>query len=143
MSNASKARPEIFLELDRKRKFVFDMNGLCTAEEKLGKSVFKCVNWKDLGVRDLRLLLWAGLLGEDPTLNQDDIGRMFHSHNIAFVVKEIQALVESALEAAMPFISPEDIAAVEEQKKKVVNQATSMTKSLKTSTGSNSKQLHS
>lgn len=143
MSNAAKARPEIYLELDKRRKFVFDMNGLCTAEEKLGKSVFKCVNWKDLGVRDLRLLLWAGLLGEDPSLSIEDIGKMFHSHNVAFVIKEIQTLVETALEAAMPFITPEDVQAVDEQKKKVANQAATMTTSLKKSTGSNSKQLHS
>lgn len=141
MSNAHKARPEIILKLDKDRKFVFDMNGLCTAEEKLGKSVFKCVNWKDLGVRDLRLLLWAGLLGDDPTLTQQQIGEMFHSHNIAFVVKEIQALVETALDAAMPFISPDEIAAIDEQKKKVGKQVTKMKDSLEKSTGSNSKPL--
>lgn len=141
MSNASKAQPEIILELDRPRPFVFNLNGLCRAEEALdGKSVFRAVNWKNLGVRDLRLLLWAGLLGglaDGETMTIEEAGALFHTHTVAGATRKLQVLIDTALEAAMPYLSEEDIAAVEEQKKKVSKGMMAMGATAK-STGSNS-----
>ncbi len=76
MSNAEKASPEMYVELDRKRKYILDLNAFCELEKRIGKSLFKAINWEDMGVNDLRLLLWAGLLTDDPALTLEEFTKM-------------------------------------------------------------------
>jgi hypothetical protein len=135
MSNAKQARPEIFLKLDKPRKFIFNLNGLCT---------FKSVNWKDLGVRDVRLLLWAGLIAESPELTQEEVGELLDVVSLGVVFADLKDLINLALDAAMPHLGEDDLKAIEDQKKKLnetgrdlAEKAARMTS---TSTGSTSSQ---
>ena len=47
----------------------------------------------------------------------EEAGALFHTHTVAGATRKLQVLIDTALEAAMPYLSEEDIAAVEEQKK--------------------------
>ncbi len=119
MSNAKQARPSIILNLDQPREFIFNLNALCTAEERLGKSIFKLVDWKNLGLKDLRLLLWAGLVSKSPELTVEEVGDMIDAVSIAGIFANLKDLINTALDAAMPHLGEEDLAAVEANKKKL------------------------
>ncbi len=119
MSNIDKIKPEILLQLDRPRKFLFNLKGLRIAEEKTGKSLFKQVRWADLGFSDVSLLLWAGLLSDDPTLTRDQVDEMFDLMHAVENFKQIVQVIESAIDRAMPSLNESEIAAIQEQKKKL------------------------
>lgn len=119
MSNADKVKPEVILNLDRPRKFILDLKGLRRAEEITGKSLFKLVRWSELGFSDLSYLLWAGLLGEDPTLTRDQSDELFDAVNVVDNFKSLMNFIDQAIARAMPNLSEEEIKAIEGQKKKV------------------------
>lgn len=119
MANAHKASPEVILNLDRPRKFLLNLRGLRLVEEKTGKSLFKQVKWGELGFKDLSLLLWAGLLNEDPDLTQDQCDELFDVVNAAENFRGLVAFVESAIERAMPNLTEEEAQQLQAQKKRI------------------------
>jgi len=77
MSNAAVAQPELELDLDKKRKLTFDFNALCTIERVVGKNaLFDMSLWQRPSAAELRAILWAGLLTDDPTLTLEDTGKL-------------------------------------------------------------------
>lgn len=100
--NARKARPEIIVNLDRPRKLVFDLGAICALEEKLGKSIFKAINWQDLGARDVRLLLWASLLRDEPTITLEQVDDLFSLGAILENQQVLRGLVEEIVSRAIP-----------------------------------------
>lgn len=100
--NAKKAQPELYLQLDRKRKVVFNLGAMCALEERLGKSLFRVINWKDLGFRDLTLLLWAALLTDDPDLKLEQVHELFDAESIGSNLENLQVIVAEILDRAMP-----------------------------------------
>jgi hypothetical protein len=57
----------------RRRTLRYDLNALATLEEKLGLSISQ-LDHTTLGVRAIRSLIWAGLVGEEPELTETDVG---------------------------------------------------------------------
>lgn len=77
MSNAAVAQPELELDLDKKRKLTFDFNALCTIEKVVGKNaLFDMSLWMKPTAGELRAILWAGLLSDDPNLTLEDTGKL-------------------------------------------------------------------
>lgn len=67
------------VELDRKRRLVFDLNALCDIEEKYESvdNAIKAVGkFGKGGMKDLRYMLWKGLSNEDEKLTEEDAGRL-------------------------------------------------------------------
>lgn len=75
--NAEFKKAGIPIKLDRERRFLLNIKGFRLATQKLEKergekvNVLKLVNWSDFGLADISLLLWVGLLSDDPELTQD------------------------------------------------------------------------
>jgi len=81
MSNANAARPELEIELDRKRKMVFDFNSLCKIEQVTGKNaLFDLSIWQKPSATDLRALIWAGFSSDDPSLTIEQTGQLIAAH---------------------------------------------------------------
>lgn len=118
MSNAFVASPSLEVELDRKRKFCLDLNAFCELEKRLGKSLFKVINWNDTGFNDMRLLLWAGLLSDDPTLSFEDFNKMMSVPQLM----KLMPLVMDMLGRSLP---QSDSAAQEGEPKKELPATTS------------------
>lgn len=75
MSKAKIVVKPVPVTLDRKRNLLFDMNALCEAEDALGDvPVFEALSSGK--IKHLRTLLWAGLVHEDETLTEKQVGTM-------------------------------------------------------------------
>jgi hypothetical protein len=71
------AKDEIVIELDKPRVFKLTFNAFCDAEGVVGHSVLR----QDLGLSEIRALLWAGLRHEDRTLTIERVGAMLADGN--------------------------------------------------------------
>lgn len=103
MTNALIASPEMTIKLgDRDRKFVLDLNAFCELEKRVNKSLFKAIRWDDMGVNDLRLLLWAGLLTDDPALTLEQFSKMCTLRQL----EQFAPVINEMLGRAMPPAEP-------------------------------------
>lgn len=85
--------------LDRPRRLCFDLNALIALEEATGWDMMRGgVQTASLKLKEVRALLWAGLLHEDPKLKQEDVGKLLHMGNIG----EIGDIVMQAYGRSMP-----------------------------------------
>lgn len=108
MSNAVKASPAIKLPLGgRERDFVLNFKGLRRLEEHLkaetGKddaNIFQLLNFKSFGIREISLLLWAGLISDaekhGETLTLDDVEDMA---DVIGLVSSRDVIIEAVLRA--------------------------------------------
>lgn len=80
------------VEMDRPRTLRLDMNALATAEDLTGRNFLTSAAWRDLGVREVRALLFACLKDEDPALTLEDVGRHLHLGNLGDVIALLMGL---------------------------------------------------
>lgn len=102
MTNATHASPETKVMLDRERTFILDLNAFCELEKRVGKSLFKVIHWEDMGVNDLRLLLWAGLLTDDPSLTLETFSKMVSLQKL----QQFAPMINEMLGRTMPPAEP-------------------------------------
>lgn len=96
----------ISIVLDKTRNLRFDFNALCVLEEELGVSL------TDLGdkltgslrFKDLRAIVWAGLLHEDEGLTLKDVGKLLDPSKLL----EVAEAVGKAFSMAFPEPAAED-----------------------------------
>ncbi len=112
----------ISIQLDKERYIRYDMNAFIELEEKFGsiqdalevmesidpekkakREKGKIVPRQDLKI--IRFFLWAGLVSEDETLTERDVGRLIDFRNIT----DVAAAITNAIDGAMPELSEEDI----------------------------------
>ncbi len=99
---ANPTAPTFEVELDRKRRLKFDWNSVCAIEDVTKKNMLQKKNWDaifgNMDASNVRLLLWAALVWEDPELALADVGRMLSKKGQAGVPNIIEAL-NRAIEA--------------------------------------------
>jgi hypothetical protein len=93
--------PLVPITLDKPRHFCLDIPALERAEEALialsGKdlSIFEVLSGAQLmRLRNLRYIVWAALLYEDPGLAPSDVGPWLHMGNLAEVVEALRKCME-------------------------------------------------
>ncbi len=118
MPNAHQAQPEFVLQLDRPRKLVLSLGSLARAEEKLGKSLFQAVNWKRFGIADVRIVLWAALLEDDPNITFEDVDKLFTIQALSANFDTLRQLVETVISRALPSAEAEERKDAGKRKKK-------------------------
>lgn len=91
-------RPEITIVLDRPRKLIYDFNALAAYEEATGKNVLAGGITANMTIRDLRALIWAGLIADDPELTVEQVGRLLHLGNLADVQRQVFAGLRAAIQ---------------------------------------------
>ncbi|PEM65338.1 hypothetical protein CN613_25690 [Bacillus pseudomycoides] len=89
MANTHKGIVEI--ELDKKRNLHYTLNALAEIEDKLGIQLQDMASIK-LGMKNIRSILWAGLLHEDAELTEEQVGSFVDMTNFA----DVQAKVNEA-----------------------------------------------
>jgi len=120
MSKSKLMNPLFEVDLDKKRAFILNVNGLCKAEEllekQLGKddvSLFSEINWDNLRMRDLRLLLFAGLCSDDPDLTVEQVGKIVDVVGLAkskdVIAEGVKRAFPQASEAVDKFLSPKTV----------------------------------
>ncbi|MGG3561651.1 hypothetical protein ABES03_08605 [Neobacillus rhizosphaerae] len=93
---ANKQRGFVKIELDKARHLRYTMNALAEIEDQLGVPLAELQNVK-MTMKNVRVILWAGLIHEDKELTQEDVGEMVDLGNMEYVqerVAEAFAMVE-------------------------------------------------
>lgn len=107
-------KPFVMVDLDRPRRLRYDANALVAVEEVLGRPLQEIIPpdedraSRQVGFREMRVLLWAGLLHEDPKLTLLQAGELLDLQRMT----DIMAKVNEAIAAAFP-----EAAAVEDSEK--------------------------
>lgn len=94
--NSKGAMPEVEIELDKKRKLVFDFNAICRLEEVTGKNALDGETWSSLSAQDVRALLWGALLRDDETLTIQRVGEFINFQNLPTITEAIERAFASA-----------------------------------------------
>lgn len=91
-------KPFVIVELDQPRKLRYGMNQLVALEEALGVPLSELGRVK-MGVKELRLFLWAGLSWEDPSLTLEKVGELVDEAKLTY--EELAEKVVEAMQVAV------------------------------------------
>ncbi len=91
-------RQMVIIELDRPRTLKFTTNALCELESIFGLPVYEWDKVPD-GLSTLRVMLYAGLKHEDPTMTIEKAGDLI---DLAESAQEVANKVTEAISAASP-----------------------------------------
>jgi|GEM_PF-899677 hypothetical protein len=94
----NKVVPVVEITLDKARAFKLDFKALMAFEKLSGKNVLESNVWQHMTASDMVMLLWAGLVHEDPQLTLDMVAGFIHPGNIQLVVNALQ----QGFQIAMP-----------------------------------------
>ena len=91
---------EITIDLDKARTIKFDINSLAELEDKLDKPCSQIFgNLENVGMRELRLFLWAGLIHEDETLTPKQAAALISHAMGANLTEKVATVMAKVLEA--------------------------------------------
>lgn len=77
------------IELDKARNLKYDFNALELIEEHTGKNPLAKDAWTDMGPKQVKVFVWAGLIHEDEALTQKEVGAMLSIGNMEYVMGQI------------------------------------------------------
>jgi len=80
-------RPFVILQLDKPRRLRFGINALIVVEELTGKSITE-FNFNSMSMKDIRAIIYAGLAGEDDTLNPKIVADLIDEYSSISEVSE-------------------------------------------------------
>jgi len=89
--------PKVTIELDRPRTLSLTLNALIAYEEKTGANLFAALQESNTQMVAMREMLWAALLGDDPSLTLEDVGDMIHPGNISEVTEALNHIIDSSM----------------------------------------------
>jgi hypothetical protein len=92
---ANKQRGFVIIELDKERKLRYTLNALAEIEDKLGVSLDE-LDKVQMGIKQLRVFLWAGLIHEDKELTELEVGDMVDFDNMEYVNSKISEAFQAA-----------------------------------------------
>lgn len=92
---ANKQRGYVEVELDKKRHFRFTMNSLEVIEDELGFQLHEMKD-KQLKIKEIKVIMWAGLIHEDGELTKEQVGDMIDLDNMAYVQEKLGEAFERA-----------------------------------------------
>jgi hypothetical protein len=92
---ANKQRGFVKVELDKERNLRYTMNALAEIEDQLGVPLSEMAELK-MTIKNVRVILWAGLIHEDEELTQQEVGNMVDLENM----QEVQEKVAEAFAMA-------------------------------------------
>ncbi len=90
MSTADDVRVKpIPITLDKERNLFFDFNSLIELEDIYGSIPTAMAGIKNLKIRNIRDMIWAGLLHEEETLTQKQVGKWLNMGNLEPIAETI------------------------------------------------------
>lgn len=95
------AKPFVIIKLDKPRKLRYTINAMATLEDLTGKPFASFVagfNEESFSFKDLRALVWAGLIDEDPSLTPEDVGNLLDkTQDLTEVLMKVGEALQTAL----------------------------------------------
>jgi hypothetical protein len=87
----------VVIALDKERHFKFDMNAFAELEEKFGDVEDALKALQGGKIKAIRTILWAGLLWEDETLTEKQVGGMLSLENMPEVMEKVNEAILMSL----------------------------------------------
>ena len=72
----------VAIALDRRRRMMFDFAAVKAFRRETGKTLLRQINLTDLDEVELTVLIWVGLLRDDPELTREDVDRIVTMANL-------------------------------------------------------------
>lgn len=88
-------KPSVLIELDRHRNIRLTTNALVKVEEVLNTSLSQMGT--SIGLKEIRALLWAGLLHEDKTLTLETTGDLIDEADFEYVSTKVGEAINLSL----------------------------------------------
>lgn len=85
---ANKHRGQVDIELDKPRVVKYDLNAFAEIEDRFNVPVSK-IGEIEMGLKQVRTLLWAGLIHEDEALTEKQVGALVDFSNLEYVNQKI------------------------------------------------------
>jgi hypothetical protein len=86
---ANRQRGYVDIQLDKARRLCFDFNAICELEDVMGKPVTQ-LQENNVGFKEIRALLWAGLLHEDRDLTIEEAGALIdEAESVQYVTEKV------------------------------------------------------
>lgn len=89
MANKQRGESKIILNGEEK-KLRYDLNALVELEDKMGVPISELGNIK-MSIKNIRSLIWCGLLHEDETITEVEIGKHITMENLTEVQESVMA----------------------------------------------------
>jgi hypothetical protein len=80
-------RTPVTITLDRERTLRYDLNAMCTVEELTGESLTDLM--RKPTIKNIRAVIWAGLIHEDPAITQTDVGGWIELAELQHIIQQI------------------------------------------------------
>lgn len=93
---------QVSVQLDKERHLCYDMNAFCDLEEKFGTIDQAFEALQSGQIRTIRTMLWVGLLHEDETLTERQVGKWISLSNS----KDLSQAMTEAMLSALPQADP-------------------------------------
>lgn len=78
------------IELDRPRHIVLDSEALLAIEEAIpGANTLDLEFWKQISTKRARIILWAGLLYDDPALKLEDMKNVLRGQAFGLLIEKL------------------------------------------------------
>lgn len=82
------------------RRLRYDFNALASLEDAIGRPVSSI--GENMGVREMRAMLWAGLIHEMPKLTLTQVGDMLSFDRMEYITEKIQEAFALAIGQDVP-----------------------------------------
>lgn len=90
MSNISKVRREpVFVDLDKARRLKYTLNSFAMLEEKYGSVDAALKKMEGGSILVIRFILWAGLVHEDKSLTEEQVGDMIDIQDMDVIAEKM------------------------------------------------------
>lgn len=107
MTNATKALPEFYVDvLGKRRLFKYGLRGATAIEQKLGVSMLELGKLPKMGITELSILMWAGLLKDDKTLDYD---QFLDALDLDELLEKFAPIITDALKRSLPDLEEAEI----------------------------------
>ena len=84
----------VTINADKERHLRFNFNSLMILEESLDKPVTSL--WSSLSFKDINLLVWAGLLHEEPTLTKEETADIIENEGLQTLSNKLAVAITIA-----------------------------------------------
>lgn len=96
-SNAFGEKIPIKFDDGTTRNLYFDFNSFVELEERTGRQLLNGELFNMKSAKDIRLLLYVGLIHEAPDLTPHDVGKLINMRNIHAIEKAIRQAIDGAM----------------------------------------------
>lgn len=88
-------KPSVLINLDRPRNIRLGTNALVKVEESTGRSLTEIGS--SFGIKEIRVVLWAGLIHEDKELTLDAVGDLIDDAGFDYVADKVGEALNLAM----------------------------------------------